>query len=99
MTTRKPDTTGAELHNGKWIVDVTDRARRIFGDIVLTAHQEVSEYGGKFTENSAYHTQKIRSGEPDAINLRYGDVIIIFANGNRVSIYSSEWGAIEKAGE
>ena len=94
----KLDTAGAEFRNGNWIVDVTNAARSIFGDIVVTAHQIVSD-NAKFTSWSEHYTREIVKNKDGEIRLTYGDVILIFTNGNRVSIHSSEWGAIEKAGE
>ena len=58
-----PDTTGAELHNGKWIVDVTVQAQRIFGDIVLTAYQIVSEYDGSFSRHSEHQARCILNNQ------------------------------------
>ena len=92
----KPDTTGAELHNGKWIVDVTVQAQRIFGDIVLSAYQIVSEYDGSFSWHSQRHVFSILNNQENCIDLDYGDTIIIFANGNRVKMHTSEWGSIER---
>jgi hypothetical protein len=68
------------------VVDVTAMAQRIFGDIVVSALQ---------TLHPGYMGNDV--GDDVRIDLKYGEVVIEFVTGRRVSIYTSEWGEIQEA--
>lgn len=72
------------MNGNERVIDITEAARRIFGDIVSSATQRLG-YG--YMDNAA---------EDGTIDLKYGEVLIEFTNGKRVSFYTSEWGAIQE---
>lgn len=80
----------------EWYIDVTDIVRSLFGESVIRADQVLS-----YEERDIAVYLSSRITYTDRINLRYGDVIVHFVNGNRIAINSSEWGYIQaiKEGE
>ena len=94
----KPDTTGAEMRDGEWVVNIFDRAQVIFGHIITEAYQIVGDYDKSFSPyHSASRVRSILNGKPDYIDLEYGRVIVKFASGAIVSFHTSEWGGIQEA--
>lgn len=78
-------------------INVSDRARAVFGDIVRSAEQAVDcAYGhGDLSEDRArYRAHRIQTEAADQLNLAHGDVIVTFVNGVVVRISSSEWGYV-----
>jgi hypothetical protein len=78
-------------------IDVTDRARAVFGDIAQSAEQVVDNAHSPCTlseDRARYRAHRIQTEAADQLNLAHGDVIITFVNGAVVRISSSEWGHV-----
>jgi hypothetical protein len=89
---RQLDSSGATFRDDEWVVDVTEVARRVFGDVIRHAEQVICD-----EEVFTFGAEKAKQGiaeETTQLNLRYGKVVLYFTNGRRVVIHSSEWGTI-----
>ena len=78
-------------------IDVSDRARTVFGDISQSAEQVVdnARSPGTLSEDRArYRAHRIQTEAADQLDLAHGDVIVTFVNGAVVRISSSEWGYV-----
>lgn len=80
-------------------IDVTDKARAVFGDIAKYAEQVVDDAirpGKLSAERAQRRADRIASDDFDGLVLNYGDVIVHFSNSAIVRFESSEWGYISK---
>lgn len=83
--------------------DLTNRAKKIFGDIVQDVLICLEVYDDRtinvLAEYEGHHDHQRRNGVNDSIDLDWGDIIVRFTNGKIVKFHTSEWGDITTAGK